>query len=662
MIDKRLLQLHSWISTEEEQVSSGRLGAGASWAAPARAALTDYFKNLLAQLPKIPLEDGILAYVQQFSPTLVISSPAGSVNPWPAVIMDEIEASLLNPRDHDHPIGDWLIAGALFDSLVSRGQPSDDGGNVARLLSENSTRVRAFAEIVGASSKTERGVVVAAMRSFIQEECSRPESHLLPGRHCAIGPALDAWAAEEDLGAVWDTRVWVGLDMLSERLGMLTPLAAVKPDEFLPLIEEITPFPLQESCFSWRSITFDLDKVLGMLERAPTVIDEQNGLWNRKVCAPLLLQAAFGVIGELSTHRQRDGAPLAESDELVGIAQTIIKKALQRSDGVQLVSRWMRYQVHAATSRISDPTFEAVFSASLVAFAESKVTAADIYPLLSQEYPKGGPFPVQVADDEAHSAYEQLMLATMLTQERESYQEASLRPSFVALLRNARTPFSVRYNEKIPSWRHRVFANVYIAGAEAAKSWREDFEFFAPERRAALHYLYSNDSSLMAPSLFLAGVGLSLIDLCLEADDTSSLPCQGLVVWRAVFEATQMLFTHWSLSDETWRNVAASLFARYPGCLRALNPSDSSEELPVQWLSQLGRDEGLVANALANLLHNGMDASTICGSVPALEEMRRRMQSYLEWESGAGSRALNRGVRTYLAKNFVGRTAQIGEK
>lgn len=666
MIDKRLLQLNGWISEEQDRVNRGRQGTSEPWGAAARAALAEYFKNMLAQMPKEPPdEDTISPFVQQFSPT-AIQSPAGSADPWPAAIMGDIEVSLLSPGDHDRPIADWLIASALFDALVSRGQPSADGVNVARLLAENSTRVRAFAEIVGASSIGELGVVVAAIRTFIRDECSRPESHLSPGRRSALGPALEAWAAEPDFGAVWDTRVWMGLDMLPERLGMLAPLAAVQPTEFLPLIEEIHPFPLQEGCFYWRSITFDLDKVLEMLELAPLVIDQQSGLWNRKVVAPLLLQTAFGVIRELSTHRQHNGTPLADSAELAGIAQTIIERALKRSDGVQLVFRWMRHQVYAATSRAPDPTFEAIFNASLAAFAQSKVDAADLYPLMTKEYPKGGVFPAQLAYEEANVAYEQLVLSAMLVQERvlkgADHREESLRPSFIALLRNARDPFSVRYGEMMPSWRHRVFANIYVAEAEAAKSWRQDFDLFAPERRAALHYSYFDDNSLMAPSLFLAGVGLSLIDLCLEADEKSPLSYQGIAVWRTVFEATQLLFTHWSLSNDAWRNVAASLFARYPGCLRTLSPSDSSKEQPVQWLSLLGRDEGLVANALANMLNNGMDAGAVCGFGPAVEEMKRRMQNYLEWEGGAGSRVLNRGVRKYLVKNFVGGTAERGAK
>ncbi len=661
MIDKRLLQLNSWIAGEQDLLDRGRQGASEPGAVEARAALSEFFKDLLARLPNVPRdEEAITASIRQAAPA-GLQPLAESANPWVTEIMGDIKASLLNASDHDRPVADWLIASALFDALVSRRQPSNDGVNVAHLLASNSTRVRSFAEAVQASTPGDLDVVVSAMRTFIQDECSSPENHLPPGRRAALDSALEAWAAETDFGAVWDTRVWMGVELMSERLGMLTPLAAVKPTEFLALIEEVHPLPLQENCFFWRSIALDLDRVLEMLDKAPTVIDQQSGSWNRNVVAPLLLQTAFGVVRELGTHKQSNGASLAEDIELGGIAQTIIERALSRPDGVQLVSRWMQHQVSAAVSRAPDPKFEAVFNASLGAFAKAKITAADVYRSMTTEYPNGMAFPAQLSYDEANGAYEQLLLVAMLVKERvetgAGKRESAMRASLIELMRKARRPFAVGYGEVMPTWRHRIFADMYLAEVEPAKAWRKDLDFFAPERRGALHYSYFDDSSLMAPSLFLAGVGLSLIDLCLEADENLTLRQQGMAVWKMVFEASRPLFTHWSLSSDAWRNVAAALFARYPACLRTLSPSDLSEEQPVQWLALLGRDEGLVATALANLLNNEMDAGAICGTASAVEEMKQRMKDYLGWEGGAGSRALNKGVRAYLVKNFLGRTA-----
>lgn len=659
MIDERMLRMNPWIVREQELMQRGKQGFGEAWAPTAKIALASYIKDLLAQMSGSSWDDdAVTAFCECISP--ITLQPSAPPAPWPPAFMSEVEASLLNSEDHEYPVADWFIGDALFEALVARAQPSD-GLGVARLLASNSTRLFAFADRVASSSTGELDIIVVAMRTFVQDESSQPESHLLPGRREALGPALESWAAETDLGAVWDRREWMGLDMLPERLAILTPLAAAKPTEFLALIEEISPLPLQQGTLHWRSITLDLDKVLGLLEKAPVVIDQQSGQWNRKVVAPLLLEIAFDLVRQLNNYRQDDGQPLATGAELADLAQSIINKTLARPDGIQLVARWMQYQVYHAAFRAQDRNFESVFNASLTALAGTPLSAEDVYPHLSTEYPKGGGLLYQLSDEAGNDAYERLVLAAMMVQERVEKRlgqpNSALRPSLLSVMRKARKPFAVGFREVMPAWRHHVFANLYVAEVEPAKAWRNDFNLFALERRASLHHSYSDDNSLMAPSLFLGGVALSIIDRCLEANEESPLRQQALAVWRTVFEATRLLFTHWSLSSDAWRSVAAALFARYPACLRAHAPADQSQEHAAESLALLGGDEALVATALANLLNNGMDATAICGAATNVDAMKRRIQNYLGWEGSAGSRTLAGGVSSYLAKNFVGRTS-----
>lgn len=659
MIDERLLRMNPWIVREQELVHRGKQGFVEVWAPTARNALIGYVMDLLAQMSgSSEGDDAVTAFCERISPLTL--QPSASHVSWPPTFMSEVEASLRNSEDHEYPVADWFLGNALFEALVARAQPSD-GLAVARMLASNSTRLFAFTDRVANASTSELGTIVLAMRAFVLDECSRPESHLLPGRRESLGPALESWAAESDLGAVWDSREWMGLDMLPERLGILTPLAAVKPIEFLALIEEISPLPLQQGTLQWRSITLDLDKVLGLLEKAPVVIDQQSEKWNKKVVAPLLLEIAFDLITQLSNYRQDDGQPLATEAELAGHAQSIINKTLARLDGIQLVARWMQYQVYHATFRAVDGNFESVFNASLTALAGSQLRAEDVYPHLSEEYPNGGGLISQLSDEEGKDAYERLILAAMIVQERVenglTQPNSKLRLSLLSLMRKARKPFTVGYREVMPSWRHHVVANLYVAEVEPAKTWLDDFNLFALERRASLHYSYSDDNTLMIPSLFFGGVALSIIDRCLGANEGSPLRQQALTVWGTAFEATRLLFTHWSLSSDAWRNVATALFARYPGCLAAHAPTDPSQVPAIQPLAQLGGDEALVASALANLLNNGMNAAAICGTPTHVDIMKRRIQNYLDWEGSAGSRNLPGGVSSYLAKNFVDRTS-----
>lgn len=247
------------------------------------------------------------------------------------------------------------------------------------------------------------------------------------------------------------------------------------------------------------------------------------------------------------------------------------------------------------------------------------------------------------------------MLAVMLEQERAAGKSApvysALRSSLLDLLRQARSAFDPRYREAIPSWRHHVFSELYLAESDPPKDWRADFGKFAAERRASMHYTYGDRHSQASPSLFLAGVALGAMQRCASLEEGSALRQHAFPLWEEVFEATHLHFTHPSLADEHWRKVAAGLFARYPECLDARGASRVQPD-GIQWLKQLGKDEALFATAVANLLANGLQIGSIAGPENDQEELKKRIRDYLAWEGGAGSRNLYPGVVAILSKNM----------
>jgi hypothetical protein len=654
MIDKRLERLNPWIVQDENRVAVGRQVASEFWAQAVQTALAGYLKELLVHLAAATQSEDDSSAVVAFCDRLPVTSLVlfNAATPWPATILAELDMSLRQPNDHPHPRADWLIGAALFDALAARQQPAD-GSNVAKLLAPNVTRVFSFAERARSANDGELDGVLSAMRQFIRDECANPHAHLMPGRTEALAPAVARWSAETDFGAVWDTRTWMGLEMLPERLHILTAIAAAKPTEFLSLIEEIRILPLIQGTLQWRSVILDFDKVLDLLLKAPPVLEPQSGLWNRNVVAALLLEFAFDQLTQLGTYRQDDGTPLAEAAELATLAQSIISRTLERPDGVALAERWMRHQIWLAETRADNESFAAVFNASLSALAGTQLQVGDVYPRLTSQVPVTGTFSPQLSDHEGNQAFRRLVLAVMLEQERvgsgRGQPNADLHPSFLALLREARNAFGPRYGEPIPSWRHYPFTELYWDEAEPAKLWREDFDMFALERRASAHYSYSDDNSLAAPGLFLAGVGLSLIDRCSTAAQGSPMREHALALWRQIFDATRQHFTHWSISNDNWRKVAGALFARFPGCV-TVQQSESENANGLQWLEQLGMDEALFATALANLLANGMNLSSIArGSPEQQQALTRRVSDYLAWEGGAGSRTLNPGLVKFLA-------------
>jgi hypothetical protein len=442
--------------------------------------------------------------------------------------------------------------------------------------------------------------------------------------------------------------------MYPERPGLLMPLADAAPSEVLPLLEELQLHPLIKSTLYWRSISADLDKVLTLLEAAPTPFD-QKGKWNRKVVAALLLELAFAWLTQLADLRQDNGNPVVSKEELEGLAKKIVERTCNRADGIRLLTAWTPYQLYIARSRADSHGFEAIFNVTLTALVESSVSLQEVYPRLSTSEVPGGELHPQLEYDQASNAFDQLTLAAMLMRERVEKRlaqpDSALRPSFLSLMRLARHPFAPLYGEAVPSWRHYAYAELYLKESDLVKAWRADFDSFSVERRTRMHWSYTEDRSLMEPSIFISSVGLSLIDMCLEPNRTSNHRDVALSMWHEVFEATRQHFTHGWVSADSWRQVATALFAKYPACFNSQEVGSSYA--PQEWLQLLGGDELLHGIAVAHLIANGMPLATIAPDPGELSELRHRIQSYVEWGASAGSRTLSTGIVKYLQENVL---------
>lgn len=649
VIDSRLMQHEYVVRREQEQVQRGKAAASQPWAPALRAALSAHMQDLLQFLSSKPWQDELIADFCDHIP--LPAAPAGSQ--WPDELRAQVALSLRIPPEQERPEADWLIGLALFDALVAR-NVSSDGPNLARVLSPNATRILAFADAFREATPEQSASVLAALQAFVLDERAPPEKHVFVRDAQHMTEALKQWAAVDDIAEVWDSRIWRGLDIFPERVGILMPLADARQAEVLPLLEELQVLPLIESTLHWRSISADLEKVLTLLDAAPTPFD-QSGKWNKKVVAALLLELAFEHLTQLAGLRQDNGDPLVSEKELAGLAKTAIERTRNRVDGMRLLAAWMRYQLFVAKSRAGSHGFEAVFNVTLAALAESSVSLQDVYPRLSTSEAPPGQLHTQLEYDEANDAFDRLTLAAMLMQERvekrAAKRDVALRSSFLSLMRVARHPFAPLYGEAVPSWRHYAFADLYWDEPDPVKAWRADFDSFSVERRTRMHWSYTDDNSLMAPSLFLSSVGLTLTDMCLEPNRDRKLRVFALPMWKAVFEATRQHFTHGWISADSWRQVATALFARYPACFNSQEAGSS--HAPQEWLKLLGGDELLYGIAVAYLIANGMPLATIAPEPDQLAELRRRIQSYLGWEGSAGSRSLAAGVVKYLQENVL---------
>lgn len=373
VIESRLVQHEYVVRHEQEQVQQGKAAASQHWAPALRAALSAHMQDLLQFLSSKPWRDELISDFCEKIP--LPAAPAGSEAPNELRV--QIALSLRNPQEYEQPEADWLIGLALFDALVSR-NVSSDGPNLARVLSPNSTRILAFADAFREATPEQCAAVLMALHDFVLDERSPPEKHVFIQSAQHMTEALKKWGAVDDIIDVWDSLIWRGLDIFPERVGILMPLADARPAEMLPLLEELQVLPLIESTLHWRSISADLEKVLTLLDVAPTPF-EQSGKWNRKVVAALLLELAFEHITQIAGLRQDNGDPLVSEEELAGIAKTVVERTRKRVDGIRLLVAWMRYQLFVAKSRSRSHGFEAVFNVTLAALAESSVSLQEVY-------------------------------------------------------------------------------------------------------------------------------------------------------------------------------------------------------------------------------------------------------------------------------------------
>lgn len=649
VIDSRLVQNEYLAKREQEKVQLGKAATSQTWASALQTALSTQMQALLLFLASKPWRDECISDFCEKNPLPTTSAGVQ----LPDEIRDQIAASLINPQEEKYPGADWFIGSAIFDAAAVRNSGSD-GLNIARVISPNATRILAFADAFGGASPDQRKSVLDALNSLVSAERNPACIHVLGRNSQNMTEALEQWEVVDDITEVWSSRIWRGLDIIQERVGILMPLADVAPSAVLPLLEDLQVLPLIESTLYWRSISSDLDKVLALLDVAPTSFDH-SGKWNKKVVAALLLKIAFECLTQLAGLRDDRGGPVVPEGELEELAKKIVERTLNRTDGIRLLTAWVRYQIFLAKNSASSHGFMAILQVMVTELAKSSVLLRDVYPDISTPQKVEVQLPVQFEHNKANDAFDRLTLAAMLERERVLINSAkrcgALRSSFLSLMRVARHPFAPLYGEPVPSWRHYAFADLYLGEADPVKAWRADFDSFSVERRTHMHWSYTDDDHLMAPSLFLCSVGLALTDMCREPDCDPTLHAFALPMWNEIFEATRQHFTHGWISADSWRQAATALFARYPACSASQESEDCNS--PQKWLKLLGGDELLYGIAVAYLVANNMPLATIAPEHSQRTELEKRIRSYIEWEGSAGSRTLAAGVVRYLQENVL---------
>ncbi|CQR38254.1 hypothetical protein THICB1_70370 [Thiomonas arsenitoxydans] len=650
MIEPRLRAQNAYLVEMDRRIGLAKRVTEQQWYPSARAAVAAYLVGLLEALVEVPKND-VSHAVQMYSDATEVPTSSNADAPWPFEFAAQVRLALSEHQESE-VLGPahWVIGMGLMDALVRRQRGADDVWNVAHLASAIDVRIFAFNEAFQELDESPMRFVVEAIGVLASWEREHAARYAPRERRDGLPAALAAWANETDFGAIWDMRAWAGFDMYSDELGFLGVMCAERSAELLPVVESIGVPPLLESVLQSPSITMDMDRILALLDRAPPLLDPTTGRWNHKVAAGYLLKVAFEYVLNLGRpDRSNEDRPHAQEQELRALIGPIVTHTLDRTDGVPMLVRWLRHLVWRVGNHPDDEVLNNVFDATLDALAGSSQPLGDIYVFPTSAALAAGALVPQLAETEAELLYQNLIVAIML---REKQLEAgssstipALRNAFRDLLRRGRHPFLNSYNERVGSWRYSVFATLYASETEPATTWKDDFDAFALERRASLHWSYTDDRTLTAPGLFLAGVGVALLDQCIMADDPH-LRAKASPVWTEVFNATLPYFTHWTLDQGPWRSVGTSLFARLPACTTSGNAS-LGLSLVRESLKQVGGDETMFVTAMANLDNNGMTIATLAGDSTVEAATIARIASFLRWEASTGNRNLSDAVVQY---------------
>jgi hypothetical protein len=547
----------------------------------------------------------------------------------------------------------YLVGWSLAETLGKSGDPASIICDLATLTSESDVRLFGFYEgLAGYLSDASSPLIDAffALADYVASNRSK----LITGSFDPMFAAMEeAWSKETDLVEVWRGRQWDHFHMYSDELSVVHALSGPQPAAFLAVCDRLQVPPLTESVLTWPAIAMDFDAILRLLAVAPTVENQETRSWNRSLVAPVLLEAAFRHLMDLAGTPAQ---PMAGVEEVSSLARWLAETCLGRPDGHFLVVNWSRHLIRLAGAR-SGEHFDGIFSATIDVMAEHGVDATEIGLFADLDVPEKEE-KEKTADDGWNAAkinsrlaqsFDYFMIAALVNGSGATRRKAELRPVFQRHL-CAKNPALWDYGrERLPNWRHYTVAKLYLQESDAIGTWDKDWAMLATQRREAAHWSYSNDRDAVHPSLFLANVGIALLEWIMA--DSGELRKLAAPMWKKLFESVLPFATHWSLAEDKWRSILQALFARYPNAFRVAGGGGDVDAL-WPYLDALGGDDILFTVAVVHVLLNGVHLNSLThrgGSDPGVVQ---RTQAFLDWDASCGGRSV--GPEIFAAwKNAV---------
>ena len=429
-----------------------------------------------------------------------------------------------------------------------------------------------------------------------------------------------------------------------EFLSMIPGLLAEARDEIVSCLDRLQfPHPIQQILFQ-SSVIHDREEIAALLAKAPPCSDDGRS-WNHHPFALLVLQ----VVGDHCDALWGAVCAADSSDDTGPEALETLKRTLlpwieqlgriimDRPDGQFLASQWLftklvdvrQQHAHLGISRQSSdrriPQADLIEWVAL-GLAKAGLTTGMIADQVDfSTLPPGGkiapsrPAPRDDSPDQRLGALLAMCLVDHANDNSCGDVERERLCLFDRLLASRHAGFELETNtgaglDSLPA---SYLGSLVANQPNPSERWRQSWDLLVEQRRRMQHWIRTNDSDALAPSLVLLAVGISAVAWLLSPPNSRTDEARGL--WRSLFDSTRdcwltMTLSHLSESIETHLQ---RLFCWHPIVYCELHVAPDTSETSTlcsgedyagilsQDLDRLGGDHLMLAICILNASRNG---------------------------------------------------------
>ena len=559
--------------------------------------------------------------------------------------------ALIEGRDHpQRDVMGWLFGKALVCAL-------EQDTERMRLLVPKLWSVISYDFFLGSSfvdslrdlisrSQSVRRVIIDLLESRINDINDDPSigSALSHDRE-GLRQAAVAWRENPSIDRLKEHEF---VNFEDEFLSMIPGLLAEARDEIVDCLDRLQfPHPIRQILFR-SPVMHDREEITALLEKAPPCSNDGRS-WNHHPFALLVLQGVDYHCDALwravcATESSDDTGPQA----LETVKRTLLpwikqlgRTIMARADAQFLAPQWMfmklvderQQRAYYGITRQSPhrriPQADLIEWAAL-GLAKAGLSASTIAGQVDfSALPPGGKIAPSrpVPRDDSHDHRLGALFAMRLVDDVNDKQCGDVERERLCLLdrllASSHKGFELETNiggglDSLPA---SCFGHLVAKHTRPAERWRQSWDLLVEQRRRVQHWIKTNDSDALAPSLFLFAIGMSGVAGLLSPPD--SRPDDARNLWRALFDSARECWLTMTLShlSESIEIYIQRLFCWHPMVYCELNVAQDNSETAIvcsgeeysQILSQdldlLGGDHLMLAICILNAFRNGATAA-----------------------------------------------------